>query len=193
MRKFLVVGSFMLFYQSLSAQDAFFQKLSDAAVSLTHQKVVYNPAYVVIPYPHGDVPVNTGVCTDVIIRTYRLVGIDLQQEVHEDMIRNFDVYPKIWGLRKPDKNIDHRRVLNLMKFFERHGTVLKISTKPEDYHVGDIVAWNLPGNLPHIGVLVHKKSDDSKRYLIVHNIGNGQELSDCLFQYPITGHYRYKK
>lgn len=97
------------------------------------------------------------------------------------------------GIKKPDKHIDHRRVSNLMKFFERHGTVLKISNKPEDYHVGDIITWNLPGNLPHIGILVNQQSTDGKRYLVVHNIGNGQELSDCLFQYTITGHYRYKK
>ena len=193
MRVFLIAGSIALFYPSLSAQDAFFQKLSDAALTLTLQKVEYNSAYVVIPYPNGDVPPHTGVCTDVIIRAYRLVGIDLQKEVHEDMIRNFERYPKIWGLKKPDKNIDHRRVPNLMTFFSRHGINLKTSNNPEDYLPGDIVTWNLPGNLPHIGIVVNRKSTDGQRNLIVHNIGNGQEISDCLFQYVITGHYRYSK
>jgi uncharacterized protein YijF (DUF1287 family) len=192
MRKLLFAGCFVFIYQSIEAQDAFFQKLADTALTLTQQRVVYNPAYIAIPYPNGDVPQHTGVCTDVIIRAYRLVGIDLQKEVHEDMSRNFEEYPKIWQLKKPDKNIDHRRVPNLMKFFERHGTVLKVSTNAADYRAGDIVIWNLPGNLPHIGIVVNRKSVDGKRYQVVHNIGNGQELSDCLFQYTITGHYRYK-
>ncbi len=186
-----VVLSF--FVVRLWAQDDFFTTLSEAAIELTTHRVVYTPAYMAIAYPNGDVPANTGVCTDVIIRAYRKLGIDLQKEVHEDMRNYFDAYPKIWGLKKPDTNIDHRRVPNLRTFFGRHGTPLNVSGNPSDYKPGDIVTWNLPGNLPHIGIVVNKKTDDGNRHLIVHNIGNGQELSDCLFTYAITGHYRYKK
>lgn len=178
---------------NISGQDNFSSNVSDAALELTKQHVQYDPQYFSIPYPNGDVPVNRGVCTDVIIRAYRKLGIDLQKEVHEDMRENFDVYPKNWGLKKPDKNIDHRRVPNLMKFFSRYGTVKKITTHPEDYLPGDIVAWNLGGAITHIGIVVDKKSTDDKRNLIVHNIGNGQELSDCLFTYAIIGHYSFQK
>lgn len=129
----------------------------------------------------------------MVIRAYRQLGIDLQKEVHEDMQANFNVYPKNWGLKKTDRNIDHRRVPNLMTFFSRKGTALKRSKDGKDYLPGDIVTWNLGGNVTHIGIVVDKKSDDNQRYLIVHNIGNGQEISDCLFQFQITGHYRYKK
>jgi len=175
------------------AQSDFFKQLSTAALELTHVKVDYDPQYFSIDYPKGDVPANKGVCTDVIIRAYRKLDIDLQKEVHEDMRDNFDVYPKNWGLKKPDTNIDHRRVPNLMIYFSRHGTVKKITTNPDDYIPGDIVAWNLGGAVTHIGVVVDKKSSDNKRYLIVHNIGNGQELSDCLFMYSIIGHYSFPK
>jgi uncharacterized protein len=167
-------------------------KISDAALSLTQDKVVYDPAYFTIKYPNGDVPPDKGVCTDVVIRTYRKLGIDLQKEVHEDMVKNFNFYPKKWGLKKTDTNIDHRRVPNLMTFFSRKCEKKKISKNPEDYKPGDIVTWNLEGNLTHIGMVVNKKSEDGVRYLIVHNIGRGQELADCLFSYTITGHYGYK-
>jgi len=187
--------SLKLFYVAVfvfGLQDNFFMALSDAAVSLTRQHVLYDPSYFVIPYPNGDVPSGKGVCTDVIIRAYRDVGIDLQKKVHEDMKQNFHLYPQRWGLTKTDKNIDHRRVPNLMKFFERQGASLGISTIPEDYLPGDIVTWDLGNGISHIGVVVDKKSSDTSRYLIVHNIGNGQELSDCLFGYRVTGHFRYK-
>ena len=177
---------------SAVAQINFYDSLSNAAVQLTHQKVSYDPSYFSIPYPNGDVPADRGVCTDVIIRAYRALGIDLQKAVHEDMKVNFDQYPKIWGLSKPDKNIDHRRVPNLMTFFARYGEVKPISTKAEDYLPGDIVCWNLGGAITHIGLVVDKKSSDQQRYLIVHNIGGGQVLADCLFEYKIIGHYRYK-
>ena len=172
-------------------QESFFIKLSDAAVRLTEDRVQYDPSYFVIEYPNGDVPANKGVCTDVIIRSYRKLGVDLQRLVHEDMKQNFSVYPKDWGLNKPDKNIDHRRVPNLRTFFTRHGTSIKPTTNPDDYESGDIVTWDLGKGIAHIGVVVKEKSSDNKRHLIVHNIGNGQELSDCLFAYRITGHYRY--
>lgn len=178
---------------SLSAQNAFSNKLSDAAIELTKQNVVYDPQYFSIKYPNGDVPGNKGVCTDVIIRAYRKVGIDLQKEVHEDMLAHFNEYPKNWGLKKTDKNIDHRRVPNLMKYFSRHGTVKKITNNPTDYVPGDIVAWNLGGAITHIGIVVDKKSPDGKRNMIVHNIGAGQVLEDVLYDYKIIGHYSYKK
>lgn len=174
-------------------QKSFYDKLSDAAIELTKTKVEYDPAYYEIDYPNGDIPANKGVCSDVIIRTYRKMGIDLQKEVHEDMISNFDKYPQTWGLKKPDKNIDHRRVPNLMVFFTRHGTVKAITKKPGDYLPGDIVCWNLGDNITHIGFVVNNKSEDGKRNLIVHNIGAGQVMEDCLFEYKIIGHFRYEK
>lgn len=174
-------------------QKDFATRLSDAAMELTKQKVTYNSRYVSIPYPGGDVPEDTGVCTDVIIRAYRKVGIDLQKEVHEDMKKRFSEYPKIWGLKSTDRNIDHRRVPNLQTFFKKHGKELPITQNPDDYKPGDIVTWMLPNNLPHIGIVVNKKSTDNKRYLIVHNIGSGQVAEDMLFDFKITGHYTYQK
>lgn len=165
--------------------------LSDCALDLTKQKVTYDPSYFSIPYPNGDVPSDKGVCTDVVIRAYRQVGVDLQKEVHEDMKANFSSYPNIWGLKSTDKNIDHRRVPNLMTFFGRKGASKPISQNAEDYVPGDIVCWNLGGAITHIGIVVDKKSSDGKRYLIVHNIGGGQVLEDCLFDFNIIGHYRY--
>lgn len=168
-------------------------KISDSAIELTNKSVIYNGDYYSIPYPNGDVPDGIGVCTDVVIRTYRSVGLDLQKEVHEDMEANFELYPKIWGLSKPDSNIDHRRVPNLMTYFKRQGAEIPITDKGKDYLPGDIVSWNLGGGLTHIGVVVNKKSNDNKRFMIVHNIGGGQVLEDCLFNYTITGHYRFLK
>jgi uncharacterized protein YijF (DUF1287 family) len=183
---------FMVLTSSVCAQS-FSAQLSDAAIDLTKTRVAYDPTYYSMPYPNGDVPADRGVCTDVVIRAYRKLGIDLQKEVHVDMKANFSVYPKNWGLKKTDTNIDHRRVPNLMTFFSRHGLVKKITNNPADYVPGDIVAWNLGGPTTHIGIVINKKSDDGKRYLIVHNIGFGQEISDCLFQYTIIGHYTYSK
>ncbi len=181
-------------HPSLTAQiNSFQDRLAAAAITLTNQNVVYTPDYVVIPYPNGDIPANTGVCTDVVIRAYRMLNIDLQKEVHLDMKQSFKLYPKIWGLPKPDTNIDHRRVPNLMTFFQRKGTALGKSAKAEDYLPGDIVCWNLPGNLTHIGIVSNQKSKDGKRFLMVHNIGGGQVLEDCLFSFTIIGHYRYGK
>lgn len=167
--------------------------LINAAKERTLHNVRYDGSYITISYPNGDVPSNIGVCTDVVIRSYRKVGIDLQKEVHEDISRNFNRYPsrKNWGLTKPDKNIDHRRVPNLQVFFNRYGTSLPVSNSPGDYRPGDLVTWMLPGNLPHIGIVIDEKSRDGKRPLIVHNIGAGPEINDMLFDYPITGHYRY--
>jgi hypothetical protein len=177
---------------SIGHAQNFSDRLSDAALALTHQHVVYDPAYFSIPYPNGDVPAYKGVCTDVVIRAYRTLGIDLQQRVHEDMRKNFSAYPAKWGLKTTDKNIDHRRVPNLMTFFSRHGETLKKSIDAADYKPGDIVSWDLGGGITHIGIVVNKKSDDGKRFCIVHNIGNGKETSDCLFQFKIIGHHRYR-
>lgn len=180
---------FLVLYTILiPAQD----KLSTAAIELTKDKVTYDGSYFSIPYPNGDVPKNLGVCTDVIIRAYRKLGIDLQKEVHEDMKQNFNVYPKNWGLKHTDKNIDHRRVPNLMNFFSRKGIEKTKSNNPKDYASGDIVAWRLANGLTHIGITIDKKSLDGKRNMIVHNIGSGQVIEDCLFDFKIIGHYRYR-
>ncbi|MGG5209153.1 DUF1287 domain-containing protein [Chryseobacterium sp. MIQD13] len=175
------------------AQSQFALRLSDSALSLIDNTIKYDPTYFVLKYPNGDVPADKGVCTDVIIRAYRKLGIDLQKEVHEDMSKNFSKYPKTWGLKKPDSNIDHRRVPNLAVFFSKFGKTKSTETNPELYLPGDIVTWILPGNLTHIGIVVNKKSEDGKRFMVVHNIGGGQVLEDCLFKYTITGHYQYQK
>jgi len=174
-------------------QKSFFDSLSNAAIKLTEQQVTYDPTYFNIKYPNGDVPSNKGVCTDVVIRAYRKLNIDLQKEVHMDMKNNFSKYPKNWGLKKTDTNIDHRRVPNLMTYFKRQGAEKPISNKPSDYLPGDIVCWNLGGAITHIGIVVNQKSIDGLRPLIVHNIGAGQVLQDCLFSYKIIGHYRFKR
>ena len=181
----------ILFYNLIVGQEVQNITLSDAAVALTKQKVTYDPSYYSISYPNGDIPNSKGVCTDVIIRAYRILGIDLQKEVHEDMRDDFNKYPEIWGLTGTDKNIDHRRVPNLMKFFERHGTIKVKSTNSSNYLPGDIVCWNLSEGITHIGIVINKKSNDGKRNLIVHNIGAGQVIEDCLFDFKIIGHYRY--
>ncbi|WP_215398539.1 DUF1287 domain-containing protein [Rheinheimera oceanensis] len=176
-----------------SMADTFNDKLVAAALERTEHKVRYDGRYMRIAYPNGDVPADMGVCTDVVIRSYRALGIDLQQLVHEDMRDNFALYPskRIWGLTRPDSNIDHRRVPNLQAFFSRHGESLVVSRQGSNYQPGDLVTWMLPGNLPHIGIVVNKTSADGQRPLIVHNIGAGPVLADMLFDYSITGHYRF--
>lgn len=175
------------------AQSVKALKLSAAAIELTKQKVVYDPAYFSILYPNGDVPAGKGVCTDVVIRAYRTAfKIDLQKEVHEDIKPNFKLYPKNWGRKTTDRSIDHRRVYNLMVFFKRKGSVKPITKNAADYKPGDIVCWNLSGGISHIGLVVDKKSPDGKRNLIVHNIGAGQVIEDVLFDWKIIGHYTYR-
>lgn len=191
--KLLYSLSFLLLISSWNQQNNFEQKLSDAAITLTKNRVVYNGAYVSIPYPNGDVPSSQGVCTDVIVRAYRKLGIDLQKEVHEDMKANFSRYPKTWGLKKTDTNIDHRRVPNLETFFTRKGQKLAVTKNPSNYKTGEMVTWMINDKMPHIGIVTHIKSRDKKRFLIVHNVGGGQVLEDCLFKYKIVGHYKYKK
>jgi uncharacterized protein YijF (DUF1287 family) len=170
---------FLILFLNFSFSQTINDKLSDAAIELTKDEVVYDPSYFSIKYPNGDVPKGKGVCTDVIIRAYRKLGIDLQKEVHEDMKMNFNMYPKNWGLKRTDKNIDHRRVPNLMTFFSRKGRVKINSKNPEDYIPGDVICWNLGGAITHTGIVVNKKSTDNKRFMIVHNIGAGQVLEDC--------------
>lgn len=167
-------------------------KLAQAAVSIVNPGIRYTPDYVVLSYPGGDVPAGTGVCTDVVIRSLRKLGIDLQKEVHEDMKQNFSLYPKTWGLKSADKNIDHRRVPNLMKFFERKGYSRPVTQAGGDYLPGDIVTWVLNNGMTHIGVVSNNANSNGSRYKIVHNIGSGQVEEDVLFDYQITGHYRVK-
>jgi len=173
----------------------FQERLSNAALSIIDPNVEYDPSYTGIKYPNGDVPKNKGVCTDVVIRAYRKLGIDLQQEVHEDMKANFYKYPNLvkWGLKSTDTNIDHRRVPNLEIFFSRKGKQFAVSQNPADYKTGELVTWMINNKLPHIGIITNKKSADGKRLLIVHNVGGGQVLEDCLFSYKIVGHYSYEK
>jgi len=171
--------------------DILVSELVAAAIERTGHQVIYDGSYRSIEYPDGDVPDNVGVCTDVIIRSYRETGIDLQQEVHEDMQANFSKYPDNWGLTGPDPNIDHRRVPNLQVFFKRNGKELPVTNDPKYYKPGDIVTWTIPGNLPHIGIVTDKKVVGADRPLIVHNIGRGPKIEDVLFLYPITAHYKY--
>lgn len=176
---------------SFACRKSSARTLAEATELLTYQDVVYDASYYSIPYPNGDVPADRGVCADVVIRAYRLLGIDLQKEVHEDMADNFSEYPNNWGLTRPDKNIDHRRVPNLMTFFAKHGETKAITYNPADYVPGDIVCWMVGGSRPHIGIVANEKSFDGVRYQIVHNIGSGQVMEDRLFDFQIIGHYRY--
>jgi len=189
----LTILFLLLVSSSAPGQSAFQDRLADSALVLTQDNVSYDPSYFRIDYPNGDVPSDRGVCTDVIIRAYRKLGIDLQKEVHEDMKANFEVYPANWGLQRPDKNIDHRRVPNLMTFFSRYGRVKGISPEAGDYEPGDIVCWNLGGGITHIGIVSNISSDDRTRYLVIHNIGSGQVLEDMIFDYRIIGHYSFNK
>ena len=199
-RAFLVLLAFGVCSAILAGQDSavstsrqqFLQRLVSAAIERTHHSVRYDPAYVRIPYPGGDVPAETGVCTDEVIRAYRAVAVDLQKEVHEDMAANFSAYPRKWkwSLGHPDSNIDHRRVPNLMVFFGRKGESLPITAHPQDYSPGDLVTYDLGGNVPHIAIVVDRKGWVG-RYMVVHNIGQGPKMEDVLFDWKITGHYRY--
>lgn len=170
-------------------EDDFTRTLVAAAIEQTTKKVIYDPAYFQIGYPGGDVPADRGVCTDVIIRAYRSAGVDLQKEVHEDMVKNFGLYPDKWGMTGTDTNIDHRRVPNLQVFFKRFGEELEITQDPKSYHPGDIVTWDMPSGRPHIGLVSNLSKDGVP--LMVHNIGAGPEIDDALFDFEISGHYRY--
>lgn len=182
-----------VFFSLTSYAAPFPVDLAQAALARTEHQVRYDGRYIKLTYPNGDVPNHIGVCTDLVIRSYRQVGLDLQQLIHEDMRENFEQYPskRIWGLNEPDSNIDHRRVPNLQTYFTRFGQSLTISNQAEDYQQGDIVTWMLPGNFPHIGIIVKNMEEGVHGPLIVHNIGSGPQLEDMLFDYKITGHYRF--
>ena len=171
------------------------QPIRDVLTSAREQLKVttnYTQEYRVIPYPNGDMPADTGACTDVIIRAFRKAGVDLQKEVHEDMAANFSAYPQKWGLARTDTNIDHRRVPNLQTFFTRKGKSIAISSRGADYEPGDVVTWNLDGKgMTHIGLVSNDWKAPEQRYLIIHNIGGGVAEEDRLFAWKITGHYRY--
>ncbi|RZJ70024.1 DUF1287 domain-containing protein [Flavobacterium sp.] len=181
---------FILATLHVGTEKNFETRLSDAAISIIDTKVKYDGAYTKIGYPNGDVEKTKGVCTDVVIRSYRKLGIDLQKEVHEDMAQNFAKYPKKWGLKTPDTNIDHRRVPNLEVFLERKGKKLAVTQNASDYKTGEIVTWMINGKLPHIGIVTNRKTATG-RHFIVHNVGGGQVLEDCLFRYEVVGHYKY--
>ena len=188
--RFLLVLFFVLPTTAAATKSS---ELIKAALERTKHHITYDGSYHTIKYPGGDVPSNIGVCTDVVIRSYRKLGVDLQELVHNDMKKNFSAYPskKIWGLSRPDTNIDHRRVPNLQAFFTRNGQNLRPTKKAQDYFPGDLVTWMLPGKLPHIGIVTDRYNKDTGNPMIVHNIGRGPALEDILFSYPITGHYRY--
>ncbi|PQJ49100.1 DUF1287 domain-containing protein [Vibrio jasicida] len=191
MGKFIVIWAVIVSLPAIAEQPI---SLAEAAKERTQYDITYDGSYYQIGYPNGDVASDIGVCTDVIIRSYRKLGVDLQVLVHEDMRDNFSAYPskRIWGLARTDRNIDHRRVPNLQMFFQRHGVEIPISNDGHNFKPGDIVTWMLPGNLPHIGIVADDLSTDKRRPLIVHNIGGGVVLEDMLFDYPITGHYRFE-
>ena len=169
------------------------KKIVDSAIEQTRLTFEYDPSYAKLDYPNGDVPIQRGVCADVIIRAFRNAGIDLQKEVHQDMARNFSSYPAKWGARKPDSNIDHRRVPNLMTLFGRKSRSVPITRNSADYFPGDVVAWELDNKLLHIGLVTDAVSRDTQNYLVVHNIGAGARLEDVLMAWKIIGHYRMWK
>jgi uncharacterized protein YijF (DUF1287 family) len=181
----LAVGGLVRAEQNLSRIG----RMLEGAYQQVGTTRIYDGSYRRLSFPGGDVPLERGVCTDVLVRAYRHVGLDLQFLVNQDMSRSFHTYPQLWGLSKPDPNIDHRRVPNLAVFFTRNGTTLPVSDRASDYLAGDIVTWRLSSGVPHIG-LVSDRSEGG-RPLVIHNIGAGAQVEDVLFAYPITGHYRY--
>lgn len=178
--------------QCARAED-FAHKLVKAARERTLRHETYDGSYRKIGYPLGDVPAHLGVCTDLVIRAYRQLGIDLQVLVHEDMTKSFRSYPTTWGMKQPDRNIDHRRVPNLQTLLTRNGKSIPVSQSPAAYRAGDLVTWRLPGNLPHIGIVSDRLVEGTRKPKILHNIGAGPVEDDILFAYPVTGHYRYFK
>jgi uncharacterized protein len=162
--------------------------LARAAESQVGVTVSYDPSYVRLAYPGGDVPRDRGVCADVVVRAFRQIGVDLQVQLHEDVKRHFAEYPRLWGLRRPDPNIDHRRVPNLMTYFKRQGKALPVSAP---YRPGDVVAWRLSNGLYHIGVISPRRASGNNHNLVVHNIGQGTRTEDVLHAFEIIGHYRW--
>jgi uncharacterized protein YijF (DUF1287 family) len=177
--------------RAATPRSIFVATLIRSAIAQTAHPVTYDGSYRRIGYPGGDVPPDIGVCTDLVVRAYRAVGVDLQVRVHEDMTAAFASYPHAWGLARPDSNIDHRRVPNLQTYFRRRGAQQLVTDDAAAYVAGDLVTWTLPGNVPHIGLVTDQRSLDGKRPLMAHNIGRGPEIEDMLFSFPVTGHYRY--
>lgn len=180
----------------LSAAQALFatseiDRLVEAARAQVGVTSGYDPAYVRIPYPGGDVPLDRGVCSDVLIRAFRAVDVDLQVKVHEDMSANFSAYPTLWGLRQPDSNIDHRRVPNLETWLKRRSMALPLGESAADFRPGDVVSWRLENGQPHIGLVSDQRSADGTRPLLIHNIGAGVQIEDVLFKWKLSGHFRY--
>ncbi len=171
--------------------DPQIQLLIQGATEQIGKTLFYDSSYRRLDYPGGDIPIERGVCTDVVIRAFRHVDLDLQVRVHQDMRKAFSKYPRRWGLKTTDRNIDHRRVPNLQTFFKRQGKALPITQNSADYRAGDVVTWNVSNGLAHIGMVSNYKSSDGQRLLIVHNIGAGAQMEDVLFEFEITGHYRY--
>ena len=190
MKRRFALAALMLLPVASLAQEPIASCLVDAARQQVGVTVHYDPAYRQLAYPNGDLPPDRGVCTDVVIRAYRRLGVDLQQQVHEDMLKHWSSYPKTWGLQHPDPSIDHRRVPNLAVFFHRHGQSLPIGADPADYVEGDLVTWDLGGGVPHIGIVSAKRTAGGVP-LMIHNIGAGAAEEDMLFSYKVTGHFRY--
>ncbi len=190
--RFLILNCALLISFSTSAKPRP-EMLVNAAIERTKEHIRYDGSYRIIDFPNGDVPNTIGVCTDVVIRSYRALGLDLQALLNEDIKENFELYPskRIWNLNKPDTNIDHRRVPNLEIFFSRKGETLPITQNHEDYKAGDLVTWMLPGNLPHIGIVSDQLNSTTGRPMVIHNIGAGPKLQDMIFDYKIVGHFRY--
>jgi hypothetical protein len=187
----LIALFFALAGVAIAQSPADVDRMLAAAQAQVGVTVRYAPAYQSLEFPGGDVPIDRGVCTDVLIRALRAVDVDLQLEVNRDMRANFDAYPDIWGLTRPDPNIDHRRVPNLERYLQRHGKRLPTSDDPARFQAGDFVSWRLETGQPHIGIVSNSRSADGRRYLIIHNIGNGVEVEDVLFEWKMTGHFRY--
>lgn len=177
--------------QQVKANATPLEKALANSMEQTTKTLSYDPSYVKLDYPNGDVPIDRGVCADVVVRAFRQGGVDLQKEVHEDMKKNFAKYPQKWGAKKPDKNIDHRRVPNLMTWFERQGKSLPLSKDVKAFLPGDVVSWELSDGRLHIGIVSGIKIKETDRYAIVHNIGLGARLEDVLFEWKIIGHYRF--
>ncbi len=187
----LIVLGLLLSSLAVAQTNPRAEKVAQAAQRQVGVTLSYDPAYTALQYPLGDVPLERGVCTDVIIRAYRAVGIDFQALVHQDMKRAFSAYPKLWGLSRPDSNIDHRRVANLEVFLQRLGKQLKNSSNPKDYRAGDMVTWTLPSGRLHIGVVTAQLENTKQRPLMVHNIGAGAQLEDVLFAWDLRMRFRY--
>ncbi|MGZ7040813.1 MAG: DUF1287 domain-containing protein [Thermoanaerobaculia bacterium] len=186
--KRLIFALSLLSFSAFGTPHQDLEKIARGAEAQVSVTTIYDPVYRSLRYPNGDLPIERGVCADVVVRAFRTIGVDLQAALHEDMVRHFRDYPQMWGLRKPDANIDHRRVPNLMRFFARRGRGLALDAP---YLPGDVVAWRLSNGLHHIGVISSQPAPARGDYLVVHNIGQGARNEDVLRAFRIIGHYRW--